>query len=789
MSFRPVCLSILLVVGMAPEGLSAAPQASARPRAKEAAQVEISFETQVTPVLEKYCYNCHGRGKKKGDLALDTYRKASDAINDPKTWEKILQNVRSHVMPPESKPQPGARDVELISRWIETQVFRCDCRHPDPGRVTLHRLNRAEYNNTIRDLVGISFQPADDFPADDAGYGFDNIGDVLSVPPVLLEKYLTAAEKIVESATLAEDPGQSRVKRFDAERLEGSAPGENVETGGRRLAREGDIYTAFTFPEAGEYALRARAYGEQAGPEPARMTFHLGARELQTFDVRAEQDKPQLYELRLHVPAGTNRFAAAYINNYVNRTDKDPKKRGDRNLVIEYLEIAGPLDAPPPRAPATHRRIFFREPTPTNRMEYAREILARFADRAYRRPARAAELDRLVSLAGRALKQGETFERSMQLALEAVLVSPHFLFRGELQPDPNDPHAVHAIDDYALASRLSYFLWSSMPDEELFALAASGQLRARLEPQVRRMLRDPKARALVENFAGQWLQLRNLRVVTPDAKTFPGYDDALRTAMQKETEMFFEYIMREDRSVLDFIKADYTFLNERLARHYGIAGVKGEAFQRVSLRKTGRAGVLTQGAVLTLTSNPTRTSPVKRGKYVLENILGTPPPPPPPDVPELKEVQLTGTLRQRMEQHRANPTCASCHARMDPIGFGFENFDGVGAWRAREGSFPIDASGTLVSGESFHGAAELAEVLSHEKRKEFLHCLSEKMLTYALGRGLEFYDKCALEEITKKLARGGSKFSTLVLAVVNSVPFQQRRGEADKPSLQTASDH
>jgi hypothetical protein len=377
----------------------------------------------------------------------------------------------------------------------------------------------------------------------------------------------------------------------------------------------------------------------------------------------------------------------------------------------------------------------------------------------------------------------------MQLALEAVLVSPHFLFRGELQPDPNDPHAVHAIDDYALASRLSYFLWSSMPDEELFALAASGQLRARLEPQVRRMLRDPKARALVENFAGQWLQLRNLRVVTPDAKTFPGYDDALRTAMQKETEMFFEYIMREDRSVLDFIKADYTFLNERLARHYGIAGVKGEAFQRVSLRKTGRAGVLTQGAVLTLTSNPTRTSPVKRGKYVLENILGTPPPPPPPDVPELKEVQLTGTLRQRMEQHRANPTCASCHARMDPIGFGFENFDGVGAWRAREGSFPIDASGTLVSGESFHGAAELAEVLSHEKRKEFLHCLSEKMLTYALGRGLEFYDKCALEEITKKLARGGSKFSTLVLAVVNSVPFQQRRGEADKPNLQTASDH
>jgi hypothetical protein len=326
-----------------------------------------------------------------------------------------------------------------------------------------------------------------------------------------------------------------------------------------------------------------------------------------------------------------------------------------------------------------------------------------------------------------------------------------------------------------------------MPDDELFGLAAAGKLRARLEAQVRRMLKEPKSRALVENFAGQWLQLRNLRIATPDSKTFPNYDDTLRAAMERETELFFAYIAREDRSVLDFINADYTFVNERLARHYGFSGVAGESFQRVSLRGTGRAGVLTQGAILTLTSNPTRTSPVKRGKYVLENILGTPPPPPPPDVPELKEVKLVGTLRQRMEQHRENSMCASCHSRMDPIGFGFENFDGVGAWRRKDDGFAIDPSGQLVSGESFAGAAELAGILVKKKREEFTRCLAEKMLTYALGRGLEFYDKCALDQITRGMARKSYRFSSLITEIVKSVPFQQRRGEAERAGSQAAN--
>jgi len=781
MRFRTTWIAGVLLLGFAhdPSARLSAQNKPARPK-RGATRAEISYEKQVRPLFEKYCYACHGNGKKKGDLALDAYKSPADAVNDPKTWEKILQNLEGHVMPPEKKPQPSPGEADLILSWIQSQVFKCDCQHPDPGRVTLHRLNRAEYNNTIRDLVGVPFQPAEDFPADDSGYGFDNIGDVLSLPPVLMEKYLAAAENILGDALVTEDPAKARLNRFEADNLEGSAPGEAVETGGRRLSREGDVFVRFNFPQDGDYVLRASAYGEQAGPEPPRMTFRLGDRDLQTFDVPVESGGPRVYEVRCRVSAGTNRFAAAYINNYVNNSDPDPAKQEDRNLIIEYLEIAGPMDVPLPPLPQTHRRIFFRDPAPTNQLDYAREIIARFATRAYRRPVHPEEVRRLAKFVEIALKQGDSFERGVQLALQAVLVSPHFLFRGELQPEPNNPTAVYPVDEYALASRLSYFLWSSMPDAELFALAEQGKLRRNLAPQLKRMLKDPKSRALVDNFAGQWLQLRNLRIVTPDAKSFPDYDEALRGAMQKETETFFENVIREDRSVLDFLNANYTFVNERLARHYGLKGVKGDAFQRVSLKGTGRAGVLTQGAILTLTSNPTRTSPVKRGKYVLENILGTPPPPPPPDVPELKENKLTGTLRQRMEQHRGNPLCASCHARMDPIGFSFENYDGIGAWRQQDGPFPIDSTGQLVSGESFKGPADLTAILANQKRDEFIHCLAEKLLTYALGRGLEFYDKCALEMIARGAARKHYRFSSLVLEVVKSVPFQQRRGESDR---------
>jgi Protein of unknown function (DUF1592)/Protein of unknown function (DUF1588)/Protein of unknown function (DUF1587)/Protein of unknown function (DUF1585)/Protein of unknown function (DUF1595)/Ca-dependent carbohydrate-binding module xylan-binding/Planctomycete cytochrome C len=772
-------LLLLLVLSLEPGWAASKVSAKAGGATKVARQT--SFEKEIQPLLSRYCYGCHGE-KKKGDLDLRIYADAAGAVKDRTVFEKVLKNLQSHEMPPENKPQPTQEEREMIAAWVEAEVFKCDCTKPDPGRVTIRRLNRAEYNNTIRDLMGVSFQPADDFPADDSGYGFDNIGDVLSMPPILMEKYLSAAEKIVDMAIVVEAMPKARTNQFDAVDLDGTAPGGPSSENMRSLNREGDVYVKYDFSYDAEYTLRVRAYGQQAGPDVVRMALLIDDRKIQEFEVRAEQERPEVYETRVKLSAGRKKLAAAYLNNYVNPRERDPKKR-DRNLIIDYLEVVVPAATESRPLPESHQRIFLCQPIPGKERECAQKILGHFATRAYRRPATADETERLVKLAEFVRQREGSFERGIQTALQAVLVSPHFLFRGELQPEPNNPQSIHFISEYALASRLSYFLWSSLPDEELFAQAERGTLRRNLTTQVRRMLKDPKSRALVQNFAGQWLQLRNLQLVTPDRQTFPGYDEELGTAMVRESELCFEAIMREDRSVLEFLDADYTFLNERLARHYGIGGVQGAEFRRVSTKGSRRGGVLTQASILTLTSNPTRTSPVKRGKWVLENLLGAPPPPPPPDVPELKEGKeavLTGTLRQRMEQHRQNPNCATCHARMDPIGFGLENFDGTGAWREQDGPFPIDAAGQLAGGESFNGAADLKMILLTRKKEEFTRCLCDKMLTYALGRGLEFYDKCAIDQISKGVAKSRYKFSSLIMEVVKSVPFQMRRGEGEK---------
>jgi hypothetical protein len=601
---------------------------------KPAALARQPLSQSVAPLLAKYCTDCHGGAKPKGGLALDGIHDESAISKQPKVWEEVLRRLKAHEMPPPKRPQLSPTEARQLTAWIKGRLTQlASARKNDPGRVTLHRLNRAEYNNTVRDLLGVSFQPADDFPADDIGYGFDNIGDVLSMPPLLLEKYLAAAEEIVDLAF---------------------------------------------------------------------------------------------------------------------------------------------------RNPETRRRILDCQPPADNPCDRARRILEAFATRAYRRPVGAAEVDRLARLVQDAQKEGDGFEAALRLPLQAVLVSPHFLFRVELDHEPDNPAAVHPVTDFELASRLSYFLWSSMPDEELFALARQRRLRqdGNLQAQVRRMLKDSRSRALVDNFAGQWLQTRNLKALNPDPATFPGFDEPLREAMRRETELFFEAVLREDRSVLEFLDADFTFLNERLARHYGIAGVTGADFRRVSLAGSPRGGVLTQASVLTVTSNPTRTSPVKRGKWILENILGASIPPPPPGAGELSEdkaVVLSGSLRKRMEQHRANPACASCHQRMDPLGFGFENFDGVGAWRERDGKFPVDPSGVLPDGRSFQGPRELRAILKTQTAA-FVHCLAEKMLTYALGRGLEAYDDAAVDGIGRALAADGYRFSRLVLEIVQSDPFQKRRG-------------
>ncbi|MBC8001560.1 MAG: DUF1592 domain-containing protein [Opitutaceae bacterium] len=738
---------------------------------------KLNYHKDVKPLLNQYCFDCHNPEKNRGELSLVGYAGEEDVVRDRKVWLKVVHNLRNGEMPPPSKPQPTQGQRDMLVSWIESEIFKCDCDKPDPGRVTIRRLNRAEYNNTIRDLVGVNFSPADDFPADDSGHGFDNIGDVLSLPPILFEKYLTAAQKILDQAIVA-DPMKAVVMEIAGQSLEGGTPYDRV---GRFLGTTAEIFTSYKFPADGNYVLRVEAFGQQAGPEPVRMAFRIDGREIRRFDVRAVEGEPGAYQARFQATAGNRKVSVAFLNDYYETKSANVRLRGDRNMVVMKVEMEGPLGVPR-ELPETHARIFFKPYTSETRMSAGREILTAFARRAFRRPVEPAEIDRLMKFVELAEKNGDRFERGIQLALQAVLVSPHFLFRGEIQANPNDPLKTQLIGEHTLASRLSYFLWSSMPDAELMAEADQGSLRKNLLGQVKRMLRDPKSQALVENFAGQWLQLRNLKLVAPDKKEFPDFDDALRLAMERETELLFDHIMRDDRSIMEFLDADYTFVNQRLARHYGVAPVAGDDFVKVSLKGTPRRGLLTHGSILTITSNPTRTSPVKRGKFVLDNVLGTPPPPPTPEVPDLAESkagELTGTLRQRMEQHRQDPTCASCHARMDPIGFGMENFDGIGAWRTEDGAAAIDSRGELVGGEKFSGPDELISVLLRRRRTEFIRCLSEKMLTYALGRGIEYYDKCAIDEISDGVTKADLKFSALIVRVVMSTPFQKRRGEGD----------
>ncbi|MBI1841844.1 MAG: DUF1592 domain-containing protein [Verrucomicrobia bacterium] len=739
-----------------------------------------SFEKQILPLIQNYCFDCHGDGMSKGDLALDSYTNTAAVLGNRKVWEHVLQNLKASQMPPaRKKSQPTAQERTLMVKWVEDTLFPVDCDHPDPGRVTVRRLNRNEYNRTLRDLLGIDFQPADDFPQDDVGYGFDNIGDVLSMPPVLLERYIAAAEQALNEAIVTEAIVNKRVWRFDPTNLEATAPLEERSAGWIALVREGDVHARVRLPVAGDYLLRARAAGEQAGPEPVKMAMAVNDQTLKTVEVPERRRDAKIHEVRFQGQKGPQKVSVSYLNNYVNPKEKDPKKR-DRNMLLEWLEVEGPLSPVAQPLSDTHRRIFFKQPGGRNARAVAEEIVERFASRAWRRPVEKAELKRLMTLFDLAQGQKDTFEKSVKVALQTVLVSPRFLFRGEAQPDPDNPKSVHPIDEYSLGSRLSYFLWGSMPDDRLFQLAGARQLRRNLESEVRRMLMDSKSESLVTSFVGQWLQTRNLELASPDREKFKNFTEELRSDFASETRLFVTSLIQEDRSVLELIDANYSFLNERLAKFYGLEGVSGSDFRKVLFQDRRRGGVLTQGSILTITSNPTRTSPVKRGKWVLETLLGAPPPPPPPNVPELKVDKnhpLTGTLRQKMEQHRANPMCASCHTRMDAIGFAFENYDAIGAWRSKDGEFPIDVSGELGGGVRFNGPAELRQLLLKDNRAEFLRCMTEKMMTYALGRGVEPYDRCAVQQVLDQLPSNGYRFSALVSAIVRSAPFQLRRGE------------
>ena len=739
------------------------------------------FQQHVAPFLKKFCFDCHANGAEEGGLTLDEFAKPEAFHTSRKTAEAVYRMINAGAMPPEDGAQPTMEERQKALGWISDKLYYVDCSlPPDPGRVTIRRLNRAEYNNTIRDLVGIDFEPAADFPSDEVGEGFDNIGDVLSLPPLLLEKYLEAAETIARKAIVSH-PDRFGIQRFAGNDLEktGSA-GDANDQGFITMASSGSVIAKVRIASKGEHIVKAEAMADQAGDEPARLELRLDGKKFQVFDIKG-QKKPGTYEARLSLNPGEHKIEAAFINDYYNPKAKDRSQR-DRNMYVRQLEVL-PTEVSLDQLPESHRRIVLITPDKQNPPKAcAEKILKRFIGQAFRRPATAEEVEKFTSLALMAISRGDTFEQGIQVAVTGILVSPHFLFRVEDHSEPENPEKVVPVSDYELASRLSYFLWSSMPDAELFELAAQKTLRDPnvLERQVRRMLKDPKSEALVDNFASQWLNLRNLEEVSPDPKLFPSFSDPLRKDMQRETEEFFATILREDRSIMEFLSADFTILNARLAKHYGIEGVKGDEFRKVSLKGTPRAGVLTQASILTLTSNPTRTSPVKRGKWIMENLLNEAPPPPPPNVPELEETAETSpglSLREQLKLHLINETCASCHKLMDPLGLGFENFDAIGKWRDRDGKLPIDASGELPGGKKFQGPLELVEILK-QKGPEFRRCLVEKMLTYALGRGLEYYDRCAVDTICANMQKGDDRFSRMVREIVMSPPFLYRRVEA-----------
>ncbi len=633
----------------------------------------------------------------------------------------------------------------------------------DPSWVGIHRLNRAEYNNTVRDLLGTTLRPADDFPADDHSFGFDNIADALNLSPVQIELYERAAETLALDALASATAGF--LERYEAEDVGGSVG--SASGAAWNLFSDGEVSVTQAFPTTGDYTIRVRLWQQAAGPDAAQASITVGATVLGPYDVAATSGSPMVIEETVNVPAGSHVVSVAFLNDFYDDATGD-----DRNLFVDYLEVEGGSGAGSPLRDRIVTCDFVAEGEPC-----MRQILGDFAERAWRRPLEDAEIDALLGVAALATAQGDAAEEGLTLAVRAILTSPHFLFRVELDPDPTS-EVSHALGEFELASRLSYFLWSSMPDDELFDLARSGALSdpATLEAQVDRMLDDPKSAAMVENFAGQWLFTRALVEHQANYETYPNFDAGLVDAMRIEADMFFdEFLKSNERTLGELLAADFTFVNDRLAQHYGMSGTFGAEATRVTLADGQRGGLLKQGSWLTVTSNPDRTSPVKRGKWVLENLLCSSPPPPPAGVEGFKPEDVDAkTQRELLAQHRADPVCASCHETMDNIGLGLENYDGIGAFRTSDKGVTIDASGTL-EGTPFAGPEDLVTLVAADPR--FPSCAVKKMFTYALGRGTLPQDNEYFDHITDQFEADGLKLRTLVKLVIMSEPFRYRRGQ------------
>jgi mono/diheme cytochrome c family protein len=787
-------------VGAAAVSLSAAagaqtPTAAAAP-----------LDAQYGALVKQYCVTCHNDRLRTAELSLEK-RDVANIPADAETWEKVIRKLRRGAMPPPGARRPDSAAYEGLTAWLEGEIDRAAEAHPNPGRPLPHRLNRAEYANAVRDLLAVDVgDVAALLPADDSAYGFDNIADVLGVSSVLLERYVTAAGRI--SALAVGDPDVAPGSETFVLRQDYSQD-QHVE--GQPFGTVGGVMASYTFPLDAEYELsatlmRTNVDAARGLEDPRQVEFTLDGERVFLTSIGGtsvgmpgtDAGKPKLsrsdavdaqLRVRVKVKAGPRAVGVAFLQRSLGENTR--RLQPFRSSLDSYdatgmphirtLSIAGPFNPTGPGDTPSRRRIFICKPANAALEEAcATRILSTLARRAYRMPPTSVDMQRLLDFYKAGRRDG-TFEMGIQRALHRILASPKFVLRVEQEPPAVAPGAVYAVNDYELASRLSFFLWSSIPDDELLNAAAQGRLRtpAALERQVRRMLADPRADALVANFGGQWLQLRNLRNSVPNEDLFPEFDDNLRQAFQRETELFFNSIVREDHNVLDLLTADYTFVNERLAKHYRIPNVYGSQFRRVTIADEARRGLFGQGSILTSTSNANRTSPTVRGKWILANLIGMPPSPPPANVPPLKETAegaAAVNIRVQMEEHRSNPQCASCHKLMDPLGFAMENFNAVGAWRTRDNGSPIDASGQFFDGSRLDGVTGLRRVLV-EHPDIFVGTLTEKLMTYALGRGLDHHDMPAVRRVVRDAAGHEYRFSSLVLGIVNSTPFRMRMKE------------
>jgi len=770
-------------------------------------------------LLDQYCITCHNPRRRTAGLDLES-ASLEDVAGGAEVWEQVVRKLRTDAMPPPGRPRPDQTTrAELVS-WLETALDRAAATHPNPGRPAIHRLNRTEYVNAIRDLLGLEINGRSLLPGDNTDvHGFDNNADILSVSPVLMERYLSAARtisRLVVGRATTPDLYQHRVHKW---MVQEDRMSEDLPFGSR-----GGTAVPYFFPVDGEYdvAIELHRTGNQhiRGLGTAhQLDLRLDGALIERFTVGGEewvgQAPPESYsgninvgrawedyshnmdralKARVTVQAGRRVVGVSFVGGrweleglIVTQpqlgVSRSRNEIPDGNPSVASVTITGPLAVTGPgHETLPRRKIFVCQPSSTaDEAGCARKILSTLARRAYRRPVSDGDIRTLVGFyeVGRA---AGGFDAGIEFALERLLVSPAFLFRFEQDPSPDVATDVHRVTDIELASRLSFFLWSSIPDDALLDAAERGALGdpAVLEQQVRRMIADPRATALVDNFVGQWLAVRNMRDVVPDSGLFPEFDENLRAAFQQETALFMDSMLREDRSLVDLLDADYTFVNERLAQHYGIPNVYGSQFRRVTLRTEERRGLLGHGSVLTVTSYPNRTSPVLRGKWLLDNFLGTPPPAPPPNIPALEEDTATRTpssVRERLEAHRRSPSCAVCHDRMDPLGFALENYDAIGAWRTTDLTHPIDASARLPDGTAFEGPAGLRALLLSQQ-DQFVQTVTEKLLTYALGRQLEYYDAPVVREITRGAAADDHRWSSVILAIVRSMPFQMRRSES-----------